>query len=371
MGFGVSVKLAPGVRVRASSRGIRTSVGPRGARVHVGAGRTTFSTGAGPFTASASVGGRRRGNSGGGGSRNAGTPRTTLAALERQARQAQRDEEIAAVARTEQALTSLHHEEFPLAQRPLLPLPPPVDPGPIRQAMLAQHLAGVSVFQRARRRQIKEWAVGAARDEAGRQYQARLAEHAEQQARLDSFWNALIAHDPAAVTARMESAFEDNQSPAACVDVGDDNVRYATVLVMFGTPQMIPEQKPMLTPTGRPTLKKRTKTDRNALYAAALGSAVLATVKEGFTVAPSVEEIRVLVVRKDPQALTPESFLSAIYAARFRREPPRPRRTGSRPNRPAMPTHPGRTRRRRAADTRPVPCSLRGTAVRPLRSRLS
>ena len=35
--MGFSVKIAPGVRVRASSRGVRTSIGPRVARVHVGA----------------------------------------------------------------------------------------------------------------------------------------------------------------------------------------------------------------------------------------------------------------------------------------------------------------------------------------------
>ena len=43
--MGFSVKIAPGVRVRASSRGIRTSIGPRAARLHVGGGRTGFSTG--------------------------------------------------------------------------------------------------------------------------------------------------------------------------------------------------------------------------------------------------------------------------------------------------------------------------------------
>jgi hypothetical protein len=52
-----------------------------------------------------------------------------------------------------------------------------------------------------------------------------------------------------------------------------------------------------------------------------LGSSVLATAKEGFAVAPSVEEIRILVVCKNPQALTPSTYLSAIYAARFRRGP--------------------------------------------------
>src|SRR3954470_19384350 len=60
MGLGFSLKLAPGVRVRASSRGIRTSVGPRAARVHVGGGRSGFSTGVGPVGYYTSVSGSSR-----------------------------------------------------------------------------------------------------------------------------------------------------------------------------------------------------------------------------------------------------------------------------------------------------------------------
>lgn len=60
MGFGFSVKLAPGVRVRASSKGLRTSVGPRAARVHVGGGRTAISSSVGPLIWSGTVGGKRR-----------------------------------------------------------------------------------------------------------------------------------------------------------------------------------------------------------------------------------------------------------------------------------------------------------------------
>ena len=38
--MGFSVKLAPGVRIRASSHGIRAGIGPRVGRVNVGTGRT-------------------------------------------------------------------------------------------------------------------------------------------------------------------------------------------------------------------------------------------------------------------------------------------------------------------------------------------
>lgn len=47
---------------------------------------------------------------------------------------------------------------------------------------------------------------------------------------------------------------------------------------------------------------------------------MLATVKEAFAVAPSVTELRVAVLRKDPQADSPQKFLEWIYAARFPRD---------------------------------------------------
>jgi hypothetical protein len=46
----------------------------------------------------------------------------------------------------------------------------------------------------------------------------------------------------------------------------------------------------------------------------------MATVKEGLAVAPGLNEIRVLVVRKDRDTATPQDFLGAIYAGRFPRE---------------------------------------------------
>lgn len=146
------------------------------------------------------------------------------------------------------------------------------------------------------------------------------AEHAQAQAAADAQWQRLLDNDSETVMAALEGAFEDNQSPAACLDVDvEDGIHFATVLALFGPGTMVPEQKPALTPAGRPTLKKRTKTDRNQLYTTALGSMVLATVKEGFAVAPNVDEIRILVIRKDPQASTPTEYLTPIYAARFAR----------------------------------------------------
>lgn len=317
MGFGMSFKIAPGVRVRASSRGIGTSIGPRAARVHVSTRGVGVSSGVGPFTASANTRNRRSQSRASGGVYGS---RTSLSALERQVRQAQRAEEIAQVAQTERALVTLHLEEFLPAQPPVVPPPAPVDVEPIAQAMTREQLRGISVFARARRREARALARRLTEQEVQRQEYVRRTEFERQQSEANTWWLALTQHDSVTVMAAMEAAFEDNQFPAACVDVGEDRLRYATVLVMFGAPSLIPEKKADLTPTGRPTLKKRTKTERNSLYSAALGSTVIATVKEGLAVAPSLQEIRLLVLRKDTAAATPADYLTAIYAARFPRE---------------------------------------------------
>jgi hypothetical protein len=116
---GFSFKVAPGVRVRASSRGIRTSLGPRAARLHVGGGRTGISTGAGPVSFYTSLSGSRR--------------RTTSASRGARAHSSQRA--LAQAAKLEQAqqlkdalneILNLHRQDFPGAVPPAAPPPPPV-----------------------------------------------------------------------------------------------------------------------------------------------------------------------------------------------------------------------------------------------------
>lgn len=222
MGLGVSFKVAPGIRIRASSRGLRTSIGPRGARLHVGGGRITVSSGVGPLTVWEPVGRTRRHASAARSRPAASTPRTpSLAMLQRQA----------------------------------------------------------------------DVASAQAATDAGHAWQQALRAQADQQRQADADW------------ADLESGKPD----------------YATVVVVFGTPDLVPDRKPAPTPGGKPTPHKRTKTEPNTLYAAALGSTVLATVKEGFAVAPSVQEIMLLVARVDPAPPTPDLYLTAIYAARFPR----------------------------------------------------
>jgi hypothetical protein len=142
------------------------------------------------------------------------------------------------------------------------------------------------------------------------------AERIDEQAKLDAEWAKLEANDPEVTIAVLEAAFADNESPAAPLDCEADRT---TVVMQFPQPEdVVPERKPATTPGGKPTLKKRTKTEANALYLEALGSNVLATVKETFAVAPGTQIVQMLVVRREVDGKQ-AGELAAIYAGEFRR----------------------------------------------------
>lgn len=308
-----SFKIAPGVRISASSRGIRTSVGGSNARVSFGGGRT--------YT-SAKVGGVRV--SGSSASRSAASrpaaARPTLAQLERAERAAAQEAAIEELRRLETSLVTLHHEEFPpAAVRRVLP-PNPADRAALQTEFEKTLLAGVGRFRFSERKAARVHAAQKASEEAARVDAENTELYRVYCAEADREWELLRRHDPETVMAALETAFSDNASEATCIDAGlEEGIHYATVVVVFGSADAVPERTPSLTATGRPTTKKRTKSERNALYVAALGSTVLATIREGFVVAPSVDEFRVVVLRKDLNAPTPADYITPIYSARFPR----------------------------------------------------
>jgi hypothetical protein len=113
----------------------------------------------------------------------------------------------------------------------------------------------------------------------------------------------------------IESAFEDNEMPAAAIDVRDAS---ATLLMKIGSPaDLIPEREVTQTPTGRPTHRRRTKGVINSLYAEIMASHIVATAKEALAVAPGLADVRVLVIRGDP--LGDGLQLTPLYAGRFDR----------------------------------------------------
>jgi hypothetical protein len=80
-------------------------------------------------------------------------------------------------------------------------------------------------------------------------------------------------------------------------------------------PAALPERHPMTTAAGNLSLKKFTKGEIADLYKQLIAGLVLATVKEGFAVAPGITYIRIVALRATPAdpygKIHPESILAA------------------------------------------------------------
>ena len=312
MGFGI--RIAPGVRISASRRGLRAGIGPRAARIHVGAGRTGFSTGAGPVTYW-TTGGRRRssGRRRSTATRSRGPSKATLAALARQQREAERAEQIAELEQTERALVTVHLEDFPVLGLPDNPPPVALTVDEVGRELVAEAVEGLGWWKVSQRRRAKAKAKVAAPAETEARNRRAVEEHAAELAEDTAYYEAVLANDPEAVLAELEDAFDDNESPAAPIDCRDG---VASVVILFAGISTVPEQKPARTPSGRPTLARRTKTERNALYLEAMASTILATVREGYASAPNLQEIRIVVVRRS-ESPTASDDLETIYVGSF------------------------------------------------------
>jgi len=204
-------------------------------------------------------------------------------------------EEIAALAKLEASLTSAHADEFPPAEPPQAPPPQPVDVDSIRRACRKEALQGVSWFSWSERRAAKQRGQVTADAEVQAEEARRDQAHAEQQAELDAAWARLLKNDPETVVEALEAAFEDNEAPAVPIDCSGDLV---AIVMMLPSVESVPDKKPAVTPTGKATIHKRSKTERNELYAQSLASKVLATVREAFAVAPKIASVAVLTVSK-------------------------------------------------------------------------
>lgn len=280
--MGFSVRVAPGIRISASSRGVRTSIGPRAARLHVGSGRPGISTGLGPVGFYTSLGGGRRTS----GHAPAAAGRSVAAAAKAEAAQE--------LARALETIENLHRAEFTVSQKPVAPEAPPVDGAAIRRRHRRAARAGVGFFDLAGRRQAKVAAEAAAHDDISAECAKLKREREARQTELDATWDSFRANDPELVLGALVKAFEDNDAPAAPVAVDGDSV---SLVVLVPDVEVLPERYPTTTEAGNLSLRKMTKRQQADLYTLMVCGFVLVTVKEAFAVAPGLTETRVVAIR--------------------------------------------------------------------------
>ncbi|MGQ4429454.1 MULTISPECIES: TerD family protein [unclassified Streptomyces] len=194
-------------------------------------------------------------------------------------------------------MTSVHLQSFPAAHPPAIPEVPQLGlPWALAEAQTF-HLQGVGRLARAERAAAKQRAQQDAPAYLAAE-SARLAAVCSQLAgEAQQWWQALVANDEGTVCEAVNTAFSDN--PAAGCAVGVDGSVLSVVMRQQDL-DSLPTQTAGLTPGGRPTLKNLTKRDRLLWWLTAMGSNVVATLKEGFATAPGITAIDLAVLTRLP-----------------------------------------------------------------------
>ncbi|MFF2361173.1 TerD family protein [Streptomyces sp. NPDC058122] len=194
-------------------------------------------------------------------------------------------------------MTSVHLQSFAVAQPPLIPNAPQLGlPWALAEAQ-AFHLQGVGRLARAERAAAKQRAQQDAPEYLAAEMTRLHAVREQMVTEAGQWWQELLSNNEATVCEAVNHAFSDN--PAAGCAVGVDGSVLSVVMRQQDLDTM-PTQTAGLTPSGRPTLKNLTKRDRTLWWLTAMGSNIIATLKEGFATAPGVEAIDLAVLTRLP-----------------------------------------------------------------------
>jgi hypothetical protein len=295
-----SLKLAPGIEIQESRYGLQTNCTPKIPDVYVGQqfANPAIST---PLTFYAPSRARRE------------QPSYLAPQLPPTADKAQQAQVLASAI---QSIRTLHHREFPLVQRLVVPHPPRPDHAAIMQRRMNDALARVSIFRRSTRKAAQAAAELATRMECSELEAAGEAEYRAIQQETDKLWQRLITNEPEVVLAVLSHAFQNSSAHPAPLGVWDLEAHLALLAPDLAA---LPERHPTTTAAGNLSLKKFTKGEMVDLYKQLVAGLVLATVKEGFAVAPGVTEIRIVVLRNPPADAYGKTRPEAILGARLAR----------------------------------------------------
>lgn len=188
-------------------------------------------------------------------------------------------------------ITDLGREKFTPSRRPIVQAAPGLDPAPYAASDWAARRGEARIWQRGLRRDIRAACTAAA--EAFVEAHAAWSERGRlrRQAVADLWWAALQSGDLEVTADALVAAFSDNAAPVTVVEVLADR---AVVLLRLPGPDCLPARMPHVTPGGKISSKAWAKTDFNQIYAELLGAHLVATVREGFAVAPRLQDLRVV-----------------------------------------------------------------------------
>ena len=179
------------------------------------------------------------------------------------------------------------------AKRPLAPAAVAVDGEAVVKRFERAAVRGLAFYRRGQRRAAKCLAQDAAACAIQAEQGLRSELQQRQQEQLDDAWGRLLVNDPSAVHAALTCEFARASDALSVVRVGG---RSATIVVgSFGVAS-IPSEAPSVTPTGRPTTRKRSQSERNDLYAELLAGIAIGSARHVLAVAPALKEVEVVLI---------------------------------------------------------------------------
>jgi hypothetical protein len=296
-----SLTLGPGVQIRASRDGLNTNLGPRTPRIYVGQQFADPAISAAPLTFY--IPSRER--------------REWLSYLAPQLPPtADKAQQAHALASAIEGIRTLHHQDFPLVQRRVVPYPSRPDHAAILRRRMNDALVRVSIFRRSTRKAATAAAVLATRMECTELAAANQAQYAAIQQEIDHLWQRLTTNDSDVLLAVLSNTLLNSSAHAAPLGVWDAEAQLALLVPDLA---VLPERHATTTAAGNLALKKFTKGEMADLYKQLVAGLVLKTAKEAFAVAPSVTEIRIVALRNPAADAYGKVRPEAILAARISR----------------------------------------------------
>lgn len=199
--------------------------------------------------------------------------------------------------RLEAALVASHAAVFLEASEPVL-TPAPTVGGTERQAIFRDHLVeayrGLKWSQFIQRWRARRWARAVTASKVAETNRLQAERHREHHEFRVKTWPGVRAGDPETLMEVMEEAFADNAAPAIPIDCDG---KWASVVVLLGTPEDLPDQT-CRRAEGEPQLVKRSDADRAELYANSVASSIVETVREALAVTLGVDQLDVLAVAR-------------------------------------------------------------------------
>ncbi len=144
---------------------------------------------------------------------------------------------------------------------------------------------------------LRETAENKAREWLVEETVRREADRQQQQAQLDGEWHRLLANDPETVVSALRGAL--GEAPVVVIGTIADTRTALLAVVVPQQEQAIADREAAYTPTGRPTLRTRSKTRMNELYLAAIASRTLFAADVALAAAPGLDGVRCVALRVD------------------------------------------------------------------------